>query len=269
MKKLVAITSLVALSLNILAGGTAVLANGEIVQSSKTDANISLIAGSSEKEVLPPDTGIDEPKVVIPPVVPEDGSELGPLAITYVPTLNFGNGEISQQDKEFAALAEWHPLADQDGEAPFISFVQVQDARGANNSNGWILNVELSDFVSQESGNILRGAQIHFSGQLDNHGSESSNPSTVLNNFVLNTGATASQNIMVANNGEGAGAYSLVWGDQADLNRQLSLGTEKGELQNNAIKLFVPGSSAKDEAAYEAELTWTLTAGYDNVEGTN
>jgi len=45
-------------------------------------------------------------------------------------------------------------------DTPYVSFAQVQDTRGSH--EGWSLGISLSDFVSQESGNVLAGAQIEF-----------------------------------------------------------------------------------------------------------
>ena len=57
---------------------------------------------------------------------------------------------------------------------------------------------------------------------------------------------------------QGAGVSYVVWGNQADLNAYFA-DDEIEVVENNAIKLFVPGNTAKDATTYTSTLTWDLT----------
>jgi|GEM_PF-5260748 len=60
---------------------------------------------------------------------------------------------------------------------------------------------------------------------------------------------------MTASEGQGAGYFSIIWGNQTDID-QTHL--------NQDIQLFVPRSTTPDATTYEATLTWVLTAGVGN-----
>ncbi|NMP59995.1 WxL domain-containing protein, partial [Enterococcus mundtii] len=68
----------------------------------------------------------------------------------------------------------------------------------------------------------------------------------------------AAQSVMTAEKGKGAGASSVVWGNQAELNAQFA-NPQKEVVENNAIRLSIPGSTAKDATTYKSTLTWELT----------
>jgi hypothetical protein len=61
---------------------------------------------------------------------------------------------------------------------------------------------------------------------------------------------------------KGAGTSSVVWGDHDAIAKQVADGADV--VENDAIKLFVPGSTAKDAVTYQSTLTWELTSTPDN-----
>ncbi|NAA05055.1 WxL domain-containing protein, partial [Enterococcus mundtii] len=68
--------------------------------------------------------------------------------------------------------------------------------------------------------------------------------------------------IMTAANRKGGGTSSVVWGDHDTLAKQVEDGVDV--VENKAIQLFVPGSTAKDAVTYTSTLTWELELTPDN-----
>lgn len=215
-------------------------------------------AGDGELEVINPETGPDAPDVEIDPIVP---GTTGPLSIVMAPKMDFGTQVISNQDQVYNMVAEMANLADGTGKVPYVSFAQVQDLRGTN--AGWKLHVSLSDFESESQNNILTGAEIEFvNSRIQYEGINAENaPESHSAGLKLIPGGEA-RPVMTANQGKGAGASSVVWGNQQALNQQFSsenFDPEEDIIENDAIQLSVPGSTAKDATTYTATLTWELT----------
>lgn len=234
--------------------------NGQ-VRSTNTNGQIEFIPSNEDTIVIPPVE--DGPGVEIPAIPgPEGESNTGPLTIAYVPALDFGQQEITNEDARYPVIASLYQVvgAEEGVVAPVRAFAQVQDTRGTN--AGWDLSVSLTNFTSNTQNNVLFGAQISFENStLEHVGNDANQPDFINNSFVLNpnTGATR---IMAAAEGRGAGASSIVWGNEANLLDQ----HENGEVvTNDAIQLFIPGSTSTDATAYVADLNWILTAGVENT----
>ncbi|MFR0814108.1 WxL domain-containing protein [Enterococcus casseliflavus] len=270
--KFIRLATIAALSTTILAGGAvSAFADDATTDSADesttevrkvtTDGQIQFTADEEgELEVIPP---VTDPDVIIPPIV---DPVTGPLSIVQAPTMNFGSQVISNQDQTYNMVAEMAKLAnpEEDGptEVPYISFAQVQDVRGTN--AGWDLQVSLSDFTSSTQNNILTGAQIELvNSRIQYEGSNQANSPvnhTAGLKLIPNAGAVS---VMTASEGKGAGASSVVWGDQSALDAQDS----EGIVTNNAIQLSIPGSTAKDATTYTSTLTWELTTTPDDDAG--
>lgn len=258
--KLIRLTTIAALSTTILAGG-AVSAFAEEVRTVTTDGQIQFTADEEgELEVIPP---VIDPDVTIPPEVP---GTTGPLSIVKAPTMNFGSQVISNQNQTYNMVAEMaeltNPETDGPKEVPYVSFAQVQDVRGTN--AGWDLKVSLSDFEAPAAQNkILTGAQITLvNPQLRYAGSDTDNAPTVHDAGLTLLPDGSARPVMTAAQGKGAGASSVVWGDQADLTAQFEadgFDPETDVVENSAIQLSIPGSTAKDATTYTSTLTWELT----------
>lgn len=254
--KLLRLATIAALSTTILAGGAAAVMADE-VREVTTEGQIQFTADEEgELEVIPP---VTEPGVIIPPVVQP---VTGPLSIVQAPTMNFGTQVISNQDQTYNMVSEMAELANGSGQVPYISFAQVQDVRGTN--AGWDLQVRLSDFESDTQNNILTGAQISFVDSFiryEGNNQENSPAAHDAGLTLLPNGAARS--VMTAEEGQGAGASSVVWGDQADLTAQFEAADfdpETDVVENSAIQLSIPGSTAKDATTYTSTLTWELTS---------
>jgi hypothetical protein len=258
--KLLRLATVAVLTTTILAGGaTSVFADE--VRSVPTDGQIEFRPAGDEDgelEVIPPETGPEGPDVEIEPEVP---GSTGPLSIVKAATMNFGSQVISNQDETYNMVAEMQQLRGTEGDenkVPYVSFAQVQDLRGTN--AGWDLQVSLSDFTSDTQNNVLTGAEIELVGsRIQYEGTNQDNAPTghAAGLKLLPNGAARS--VMTAAAGQGAGASSVVWGNQAELNAQFA-NEDIDVVENNAIRLSVPGSTAKDATTYESVLTWELTA---------
>ena len=254
--KFIRLATIAALSTTILAGAATAVSADE-VREVTTNGQIQFSADEEGPlEVLPPET---EPGVTIPPEV--EGTT-GPLSIVKAATMNFGSQVISNQDQTYNMVAEVANLADGSGQVPYVSFAQVQDVRGTN--EGWDLQVSLSDFTSNTQNNVLTGAEIEFvDSRIQYEGTNTENSPTAHAAGLTLLPNGAARSVMTAAQGQGAGASSVVWGDQADLMAQFEaegFDPETGVVENGAIQLSIPGSTAKDATTYTSTLTWELTS---------
>lgn len=257
--KFIRLATIAALSSTILAGGATDIFADE-VRTVTTEGQIQFVADEDgELEVIPP-VGPEDggPDVEIEPEV---AGTTGPLSIMKAATMNFGSQVISNQDQVYNMVAEKQQLRGTEGDenkVPYVSFAQVQDLRGTN--AGWDLQVSLSDFTSNTQNNVLTGAEITFvDSYIDYIGSNQENAPVTHDSGLKLLPNSAARSVMTAAQTKGAGASSVVWGDQAALDAQFTDETIE-TVENEAIQLFVPGSTAKDATTYKATLTWELTS---------
>lgn len=250
--------TIAALSASILAGG-AVSAFANESRSTETDNTVTFTANEEEEnEVEPP---VTEPEVG--PIEPTPPGQTGPLTLAYVsPTFDFGQQVISAQDQVYSMIAEEQTQTATGDLVPYVSFAQVIDTRGTH--DGWTLSVDLTDFASEESNHTLTGAQIEFvSPDIVYNGDDAERTPTAAKNngdsLFLNVGQDDVV-VMNANDGQGAGRSSIVWGDQLDLNEQAEENEEGQAVLNHGIRLHVPGSTTQDAAQYNATMTWSLSS---------
>ena len=255
--KFIRLATIAALSSTILAGGAVSVFANE-VREVTTEGQVEFRSAGEEDgpvEVIPP---VTEPEVVVPPEVP---GTTGPLSIVKAATMNFGSQVISNQDQTYNMVAEMADLADGSGQVPYVSFAQVQDVRGTN--AGWDLQVSLSDFTSNTQNNVLTGAEIEFvDSRIQYEGTNTENAPAAHEAGLKLLPNGAARSVMTAAEGKGAGASSVVWGDQTALNTQFAaedFDPETDAVENGAIQLFIPGATAKDATTYTSTLTWELT----------
>ncbi|MFP8918574.1 WxL domain-containing protein [Enterococcus innesii] len=258
--KFIRLATIAALSSTILAGGAVSVFANE-TREVTTEGQVQFTAPTDEDgepEVIPPIDPEVGPDVEIDPEVP---GTTGPLSIMKAATMNFGSQVISNQDQVYNMVAEMQQLRGTEGDenkVPYVSFAQVQDLRGTN--AGWDLQVSLSDFTSNTQNNVLTGAEIEFvDSRIQYEGTNTENaPSAHTTGLTLLPNGAA-RSVMTAAQGQGAGASSVIWGDQADLNAQFA-DEEIETVTNNAIQLSIPGSTAKDATTYTSTLSWELTS---------
>lgn len=262
--KFVRLATIAALTSTIFAGG--ITAFAEEVRNVTTDGTIGFTPNEDEELVVVPP--VEEPGVEIEPEVP---GTTGPLSIMKAVTMNFGSQVISNQDQTYNMIAEKQQKKGTTGEenkVPYVSFAQVQDVRGTN--AGWDLQVRMTDFKATNTtvNDTLLGAEISLlDPRIQYEGSTAGNaPVAHPAGMKLIPNASA-VSVMTAEKDKGAGVSSVVWGNQADLDAQ-EANDEVEVVTNNAIQLFVPGSTAKDATQYKSTLTWELSNTPD-VSGVN
>lgn len=263
--KFIRFATIAALSTTILAGG-ATAAFAEEARKLTTDGQIEFRPSGEEDgpaEVIPPET---DPGVEIEPEIP---GTTGPLSIMKAAHMDFGTQVISNQLKHYNMVAEMQQRRGTTGDenkVPYVSFVQVLDERGSN--DGWDVQVSLSDFVSNSQNDVLTGAEIEFvGGWIRYEGINQENaPSAHADGLVISP-TTGARSVMTAEAGKGALTSSVVWGNQADLDAQFA-DEDVEVVENDAIRLTIPGSTAKDATTYTSVLTWELTStpGADGTE---
>ncbi|OTO94147.1 WxL domain-containing protein [Enterococcus sp. DIV0385] len=268
--KFIRLTTVAALSATIFAGGIQAFADEPTetektneVRKTTTDGQITFTPGNDDTIV---DPGPDGPDVTIPPVVDPDGQNKGPLTIAIVPTMNFGSQIISTTDENYNMVAERQQLTGTTGDenkVPYVSMAQVQDTRGTN--EGWELSVSLTEFqATKETQNaVLKGAKITLldPALLYSIDDVEQRPETHASGLEL-LPSEAAVPVMTAAAQKGAGTSSVVWGDHEAIEKQVAAGADV--VENDAIKLFVPGTTAKDAVTYQSTLTWELTSTPDN-----
>ncbi|MBZ5946328.1 WxL domain-containing protein [Leuconostoc gasicomitatum] len=104
-------------------------------------------------------------------------------------------------------------------------------------------NVKQNDDFKTSAGTSLAGAQINITNGNVLNGNGGTD--TISNHPTDIAVSTAAANVMGAKAGEGFGTWLY------------RMGTK--DTAGSSVKLTVPGSSAKEVAAYRTTLTWTLT----------
>ncbi|MGG5325695.1 hypothetical protein IGJ83_003336 [Enterococcus pernyi] len=278
--KFVRLATIAALTSTIFAGGITAFADDTTEDTSKevrnvtTDGTIEFTPNKDEELIVVPP--VEEPGVEIEPEVP---GTTGPLSIMKAVTMNFGSQVISNQDQTYNMIAEKQQKTGTTGEenkVPYVSFAQVQDVRGTN--AGWDLQVRMTDFkaTTETVNDTLLGAEISLLDPNIEYGGSTLGNAPAFNAPFTNTDGVnylklipnaSAVSVMTAEKDKGAGVSSVVWGNQANLDAQ-EANDEVEVVTNNAIQLFVPGSTAKDATQYKSTLTWELsnTPGSSGVE---
>ncbi|MGM0322460.1 hypothetical protein IGI82_003660 [Enterococcus sp. AZ067] len=242
--KFIRLATVAALSTTIFAGGVQAFAEeteSQEVRQATTEGQITFTPSNDDTVVDPGDDGED---VTIPPITGPDGENKGPLTIATVPTMNFGSQIISTTDEHYNMVAE----------------------RQQKNSNeGWALRVSLTEFQAPTNtlNNVLKGAKITLFEPTLRYSIDNNEQAPTIHasglELIPNSDAVP---IMTAANNKGAGTSTAVWGDHDAIAKQVADGA--AVVENEAIQLFVPGSTAKDAVTYTSTLTWELGQTPDN-----
>lgn len=170
---------------------------------------------------------------------PNEGTN-GPLSIDFASSFGFGDQFIVSTDKEYNAKAQ---SIGNDTYRP--NYLQVTDKRGGE--MGWTVQVKQANQFTSTSGR-LDGAVLSFSNGEAVSASSSAIPSFVQKKFSLafadQTSESASQRVMGAKVGEGAGTWVYRFGDDVT--------------KDSSVKLAVPGRVTKYVEEYTSNLVWTL-----------
>lgn len=248
-KKILGLTGLATLGLALSPlGVVSADDNGGALDS---NAQVTFTADNDSKSPLDPTTpanpdGTQNPVSPIDTVTgttPNPGTT-GLLTVDFASSFNFGSHTISSVNKTYNALPQSYSQKDE-SKATATSgpnFVQVTDLRSGS-AKGWSLKVkQIGDFKTTD-GTSLVGAQINIAnGNVLNGNGGADTISKHSANIAV---STADTDVMGAKTGEGFGTWLYRMGNN--------------DTAGSSVTLTVPGSSAKEAAAYRTTLTWTLT----------
>ncbi|MBE6170668.1 WxL domain-containing protein [Enterococcus casseliflavus] len=285
--KWIRLATVATLTSTIFAGGVQAVANDEPrtpLFEVETPNEVNFIEG--EEDIDDVENPLEYPPVIIDPLPVK-----GPLTIVYVPEkFDFGQQAITSSAAEYSLIAEMqnvdeeHPLAIDNnltGEVPYVSLAQVSDTRG-NSAADWTLSLALTEFVGQDTGDILYGAQLHFIDPQIKHNdgtgpaeeapvapvTETGGDRVILN---ANTDLASSIPVMTAGPNQGQGRSSVFWGDQDKMMEQFNEDDFNDTILNDRIQLHLPSAATPQQDTYTATLTWTLstTVSADGENGGN
>lgn len=286
--KWIRLATVAALTSTIFAGGVQVVAEEENNQPKtplfevETPNEVNFIEG--EEDIDDVENPLEYPPVIIDPLPVK-----GPLTIVHVPEkFDFGQQAITSSAAEYSLIAEMqnvdenHPLAaGLPDTVPYVSLAQVSDTRG-NSAADWTLSLALTEFVGQDTGDILYGAQLHFIDPQIKHNdgtgpaeeapvapvTETGGDRVILN---ANTDLASSIPVMTAGPNQGQGRSSVFWGDQDKMMEQFNEDDFNDTILNDRIQLHLPSAATPQQDTYTATLTWTLstTVSADGENGGN
>ena len=181
-----------------------------------------------------------------PEVMPELPENQGFLSIDFVPTIQFGDQEISYFAPE-TLYAE--PLRTTANETR-ANFVQVSDRRGRNQSDGWRLSVKQREqFKNSETGHVLAGASLQFHHIQAIAASGQENQPTHSEQLSLLPGVSST--VAQAQAGSGLETWLFAFGttDQAA----------------ESVVLHLESEQERQTGTYETTVEWILQSVPDNV----
>ena len=283
--KWIRLATVATLTSTIFAGGVQAVANDEPrtpLFEVETPNEVTFTQG--EEDIDDVENPLEYPPVIIDPLPVK-----GPLTIVYVPEkFDFGQQAITSSAAEYSLIAEMqnvdenHPLAvGLPDTVPYVSLAQVSDTRG-NSAADWTLSLALTEFVGQDTGDILYGAQLHFIDPQIKHNdgtgpaeeapvapvTETGGDRVILN---ANTDLASSIPVMTAGPNQGQGRSSVFWGDQDKMMEQFNEDDFNDTILNDRIQLHLPSAATPQQDTYTATLTWTLstTVSVDGENGGN
>jgi hypothetical protein len=202
------------------------------------------------------------------PIVPSnpdgstpDAGTAGPLSLDFASSLDFGTQQITSSTINYNASAQKYTDKDGKNATNGPDFVQLTDNRGS--FTGWTLSVKQAGQFKTASGTELDGATVTFGSAQHVAANGTTDGVTTTSSFTLDPAAGA----IPVMSGEAAttgingtsGTHLLRFGDAsalstADVNGD---GSSRGTT-DTAIKLNVPGKTAKMAAKYTTTFNWIL-----------
>jgi hypothetical protein len=190
-----------------------------------------------------------------------DAGTAGPLSLDFASSLDFGIQQITSSTKNYNASAQKYTDKDGNNETSGPDFVQLTDNRGS--FAGWTLSVKQDGQFKTASGTELDGAAVTFGSAEHASTNGTEDGVSTINSFTLNPDAGAipvMSGEAATNDTNGTSGTHLVrFGDktalsETDVNGD---GSSRGTT-DTAIKLNVPGKSAKLATKYATTFNWIL-----------
>ncbi|KAF1299126.1 hypothetical protein BAU15_00330 [Enterococcus sp. JM4C] len=230
-------------------------------QSITSNGVVEFIPGTGITEPIDPDVDPTNPETVGPvtPIDPTDPEgkptpgTAGPLSIDFASSFDFGLNKITNKTMDYYARAQKFS----NGTAARANYVQVSDNRGTN--AGWQLTVTQQTQLTattKTANDVLTGAVISLSEAAVNSLATSAAP-TPEAQVKLTPGEP--EKVTTAAKDTGAGTWVTKWGSVEEVTEKNAAGEESQVAVNKAVKLTIPGATAKDAVKYASVLTWTLS----------
>ena len=250
-------------------GVASTTAHAADVATRNTDAQVKFIPDDSTTNPVDPTDPTNPVDPVDPtdPTNPVDPGTKGPLSLDYASSFDFGVQKITSTDKTYQAKAQQVKKGGTIVNVP--NYAQVTDNRGTQ--AGWKLSVKQNGQFKDSKSKELAGATINIANGSLNTASQDK-VSIVIPSFTLDA-AGASQDVMQAQPGEGAGTfvYSMGKPDNIAENKDAlanptntksfdAAGKVEGpRFETSDVTLKVPGKSVKMADTYSTTMTWTLS----------
>jgi hypothetical protein len=190
-----------------------------------------------------------------------DTGTAGPLSLDFASSLDFGVQQITSSTVDYNASAQKYTDKDGKNETNGPDFVQLTDNRGS--FAGWTLSVKQAGQFATASGQELDGAAVSFGSAQHVAANGTTDGVSTTASFTLDPTAGAipvmsGEAATTGTNGT-SGTHLLRFGDASalsttDVNGD---GTARGTT-DTAIKLNVPGKTAKLAAKYATTFNWIL-----------
>ncbi|MDA9471192.1 WxL domain-containing protein [Enterococcus sp. 5H] len=224
--------------------------------------------------LVDPNFGIRDPEAPKNELITngEYGKTTGPLRIDFVPNLNFNSNKIADGDIAYSADA----LLFKDVIVPRGYFIQVSDYREAR--TGWSLQVrQETQFTNQsKKDSQLNGAVLSFDQSWVNTVNGSGQYPTISKEVVRLNNIGETYTLAQAGNGTGGGTWSIAFGSSQDnklgltstlqprldrSNKPVTDSTNDNQAvyMNDAVRLSIPGKTAKEPGTYTTVLTWIIS----------
>lgn len=219
----------------------------------------------STKPTSPVDPINPDPDNPILPTNPDgskpDSGTAGPLSLDFASSLDFGVQQITSSTMNYNASAQKYTDKNGENETSGPDFVQLTDNRGS--FAGWTLSVKQAGQFTTADGNELKGAAVTFGSAQHVSANNTTDGVSTTSSFTLDptAGAIPVMSGAAATTGTNgtSGTHLLRFGDTsalstADVNGD---GSSRGTT-DTAIKLNVPGKTAKMAGKYTTTFNWIL-----------
>ena len=223
----------------------------EFTPSTETTAPVDPLNPDPDNPILPSNPDGSTP----------DSGTAGPLSLDFASSLDFGIQQITSSTVNYNASAQKYTDKDGNNEKSGPDFIQLTDNRGT--FAGWTLSVKQDGQFKTAGGTELDGAAVTFGSAKHVAANGTADGVSTTESFTLDPTAGAipvmsGESATSGTNGT-SGTHLLRFGDAsalstADVNGD---GSSRGTT-DTAIKLNVPGKSAKLATKYATSFNWIL-----------
>lgn len=210
-------------------------AHGDTVGEATTAGEIEFSANTAPVPPVDP----DDPEQPIQPIQPPSA---GPLSMSYVTDLYFGDQTVSSGAQTY--YADTAVVTRTDGTTSEVAnFVQLSDLSGSG--NGWNLYCQFDQPLTNEANDQIKGAELRFTNMTftSNDGVNQTIP-RITQEVVVKS--AASSPTLIASVKKGHGSWTVSFG------KDVSEGKK-------SVGLYIPEDGVTEAGSYTTSLTWTMS----------